>query len=103
MGFDETHEIENHRTSRFLQLFFSSACVQNDPQYARLLASSIQSGKSVGISTHQSRARCPVATQEGTEASCCTRKARYTPCDRSSAGTYKIHRYPDGSGFSADR
>jgi len=52
MGFDETRETANHRTSRFLQLFFSSACVQDDPQYARLFASGTQSGKSMGISSH---------------------------------------------------
>ena len=57
VGFDETHKIENHRTSRFLQLFFSSACVQNGPQYARLFASGTQSGKSVGVSSHQSAQR----------------------------------------------
>jgi len=47
----------------------------------------------VRISSHQSRARCQVATQEGTEASCCTRKARHSPCDRSASGTHKIHCY----------
>src|SRR6267154_993636 len=75
---------------------------QDDSQHAWLFAGTAQSGESVGIGSRQSRTRRPVATQEGTEASRCARKARYTPkCHRRVARTHQIYRDLDDRGFVA--
>lgn len=103
MGFDETRKAENDRTLRLLQLFFTSSGVQNDSQYARLFASSTQSGESVGIGSHQSRAGGSVAAQESTEAPDSAREIGHSPCNRRFAGADEIHRHVDGCRFIADR
>jgi hypothetical protein len=68
MGFEEAHKDEDHRTSRFLQLFFSAAGFENDSQYARLFTSAAQSGESVGIGANQSCPGRTTAPEEGTKA-----------------------------------
>ncbi len=63
----------------------------------------LNQGKAWELVRAESRTRRPVATQEGTEASRCARKARHSPCDRGVAGTHKISRDLDGRGFVAGR
>src|SRR5579864_123807 len=103
VGFDANHKTQNHRTSGFLQLFFSSSGSQDDPQHAQLFASSSQSRQSLGPGSHEPCPRRPIASQESSETAGCADAAGYSPRHRSPTGTDKIDCHVDRRWFLADR